>query len=485
MPRPEAFRVNYPPLLESAIREVAALLQETYGVEPRGIALLLLSGDSDVIALVKEKEGQRWEVIERAVQTAGAGFEEPLNYILMKIYHQEADRLVEGLVPPVNKRPLDWAVRLGDWTIHPWPGLLILALVLLIGFYFLVGVLGAGVLAGLLEIRLFGDIINPWFNNMLSAYVPWLWMRDLLGGEYGLITMGIRYALALVLPVVAIFFMVFTFLEDSGYLPRLALLLDASFKKIGLNGRAVIPLVLGLGCGTMATLVSRTLETRRERFITILLLALAIPCSAQLGVFLAVLSSKPLALVLWCLVVLSIIALVGRLAALALPGERPDFFMEIPPLRLPSLSNILLKTLMRVKWYAWEVIPLFLAASLVIWLGRLTGLFEQILRVSYPLISAVGLPREAAPMLLYGFFRRDYGAAFLYDLAAQGALSGNQLVVAATVLTLFVPCTAQFAVMGKLSGWKTAIGMVIFIIPFSLMTGFALNHILLWLGLTF
>ena len=277
----------------------------------------------------------------------------------------------------------------------------------------------------------------------------WHSIQTLIAFDYGIITLGLRYAVAIILPIVATFFLAFSLLEDSGYLPRLALLVDRLFKKIGLNGRAVIPITLGFGCDTMATLVSRTLETKRERVIATLLLALAIPCSAQLGVIMALLSANPASLGIWAGFVILVFLLVGYLAAQLMPGEKPAFYMELPPLRLPKLSNILEKTLSRMQWYFLEIIPFFILASVLIWVGKITGLFDAIINAAAPLMYALGLPSEAAEIFLFGFFRRDYGAAGLYDLQNSGALNGVQLVVSAVTLTLFVPCIAQFAIMIK------------------------------------
>ena len=200
-------------------------------------------------------------------------------------------------------------------------------------------------------------------------------IRELFVGEYGIITLGLRYAVGIILPIVATFFLFFSLLEDSGYFPRLALLVDRLFKKIGLTGRAVIPMVLGFGCDTMATMVTRTLETVRERIIATLLLALAIPCSAQLGVILALLSKAPGALLVWSVCLLLIFLVIGFLAARVVPGETPMFYMELPPMRLPQLSNVLTKTYTRMQWYFMEILPLFILASVLLWLGKITGFF--------------------------------------------------------------------------------------------------------------
>jgi ferrous iron transport protein B len=252
------------------------------------------------------------------------------------------------------------------------------------------------------------------------------------------------------------------------------------FKHLGLNGRAVIPLVLGFGCGTMATIVTRTLETKRERVLSTLLLSLAIPCSAQLGVMLALLAGRPTLLAVWALIVAAIFLLVGFLAARVLPGERPTFYMELPPLRLPTPGNVFVKTYTRMEWYLREVFPMFIVASVVIWFGRLTGLFELAVSALVPLVHWLGLPDQAAVAFLFGFFRRDYGAAGLYDL--QASMTGAQLLVATVTMTIFLPCIAQFSVTIKERGWKTALAMAAFIFPFAFLVGFLLNWALLTLG---
>jgi ferrous iron transport protein B len=241
-------------------------------------------------------------------------------------------------------------------------------------------------------------------------------------------------------------------------------------------------MTLGFGCGTMATLVTRTLETKRERLIATILLALAIPCSAQLGVLFAIMAGNPLATIIWATVVVLIFLIIGFLAAHILPGEKPDFYMEVPPLRMPKIRNVLMKTLTRVEWYFKEVFPMFILASVAIWIGQITGIFDMLINVlTYP-VQWIGLPPGAATAVLFGFFRRDYGAAGLFDLQQAGGLSGIQLVVAAVTLTLFVPCIAQFSVTIKERGIKTALAIALFVFPFAFFVGFLLNIILISVG---
>jgi ferrous iron transport protein B len=179
-------------------------------------------------------------------------------------------------------------------------------------------------------------------------------------------------------------------------------------------------------------------------------------------------------------VVAGVLVLVGYLAAQVLPGERPSFYIEVPPLRMPRLSNVLIKTYSRMEWYFREILPVFLIASLLIWLVNLTGLFASLVNGLEPVLTWLGLPRETAVAFIFGFFRRDYGAAGLYDV--QGVMTGAQLVVASVTLTLFVPCVAQFVVMFKERGWRMALGVVAFIFPFAFTVGWLLNNALNWLG---
>ena len=367
--------------------------------------------------------------------------------------------------------------------MHPIAGLPVLALVVYFGIYKLVGVFGAGVMVDFLEDRIFGVWINPPLTRFIHGFLPPLW-ANLIVGQYGIVTLGITYAVAIVFPIVGLFFFVFAVLEDSGYLPRLAMLIDRVFKKIGLNGRAVIPLVLGFGCDTMATMVTRVLETKRERVITTMLLALAIPCSAQSGLFLGMLSAvQPFGLLIYLFIIALIFLTTGLLAAKVLPGQKAQFYMELPPLRMPRFTNVFVKTYSRLEWYFVEILPMFILASVVLWLGSLTwnghavvfaphhGLFGLVERALDPLGAMIGLPTMAqvandpsiefsgGAILLAGFFRRDYGAAGLWHLFRSGILSPTQVLVAAVTLTLFLPCMAQFLVMKKERGLRTALAM--------------------------
>lgn len=379
-----------------------------------------------------------------------------------------------------------WQERLNRAVREPITGLPILAVVLYL-MYLAVGVFGAQTLVGLIERGLFQGYVNPAAVAAADRFIAWEPVRAFLVGEYGLITMGLQYAIAIVLPVVATFFLAFGFLEDSGYIPRLAIFSDRIFRAMGLNGKAVLPMVLGLGCDTMATMTTRVLGTPKERLIAVLLLALGVPCSAQLATILGILGGISFAALTTLFgVVLLQMFIVGFLAARALPGERSEFIMELPPLRWPLWRNILHKTVMRVQWYLGEAVPLFLIGTALLFVLSRTGGLAIITRAAEPLVSGLlGLPADAAGVFVMGFLRRDYGAAGLFQMAHAGRLAPVQAVVALTVMTLFVPCVANFLMMVKEQRLKPALAILGVVTVIALGTGIVLNAVLRGLHVTF
>jgi ferrous iron transport protein B len=228
----------------------------------------------------------------------------------------------------------------------------------------------------------------------------------------------------------------------------------------------------------MLRVVTRTLETRRERILATFLLSLTIPCSAQLGVILALLSDSFLSLTIWGCYILLIFGIIGRLSGSLLPGNSSSFYMEIPPLRLPMLSNVLHKAFIRMWWYFIEILPIFIITSIVLWIGDRAGVLTYIIYSMQPVMSSLSLPIETAQPFLLGFFRRDYGAAGLYGMATSHSLSKEQLLIASVTLTLFVPCIAQVAVMIKERGVFISIIMLCSIIFLAFMGGLLLSKIL-------
>jgi ferrous iron transport protein B len=236
-------------------------------------------------------------------------------------------------------------------------------------------------------------------------------------------------------------------------------------------------MVLGLGCDTMATMTTRILGTPKERLIAITLLALGVPCSAQLATIMGILGGiSVMALLTLFGVVLAQMIFVGFLAARALPGDRSEFVLELPPIRLPRLKNLTTKTLLRVRWYLGEAVPLFLVGTALLFLLDRTGILTFITTAARPVVTgALGLPVESGEVFVMGFLRRDYGAAGLFTLAKNGALSGVQSLVALTVMTLFVPCVANLLMIIRERGLLTGLAILAAVTVIALGTGTALR----------
>jgi ferrous iron transport protein B len=374
--------------------------------------------------------------------------------------------------------------RLADAMVHPVFGWPFVGLALWLT-YLIVGQFGAGTAVDFVENTLFNEYINPFLIGLVN-YIPWDIVRDLLVGEFGIITMALTYAIAIVLPIVFFFFIVFGALEDSGYLPRLAVVLNNAMQRVGLNGKAVLPMVLGLGCDTMATLTTRILDTKKEKMLVTLLLALAVPCAAQLAVIFALAASMPgWVMLTWGGVIVGCMAGVGWAASKLIPGDRSLFLLELPPLRIPSMGNILQKTWARMRWYLEEAVPLFVIGTVLLFVLDRTGILPLIEKAAAPVVvSLLNLPAEAAAAFVAGFLRRDYGAVFLGEAAEAGLLSPVQVTTALVTLTLFIPCVANFLVMIRERGWKTAGLMAAFIVPFAFLVGAAVNFALRAVGLS-
>jgi ferrous iron transport protein B len=384
-------------------------------------------------------------------------------------------------------RDRSFAHEMGVWTRRVSTGIPILLAVLVLVYEF-VGYTGAQTLVGLLEKVLFGQYLMPFLQQSLAPG----FLHEFLAGKYGMISMGLTYAIAIVLPVIGTFFIAFSLLEDSGYLPRLSILADRLLRSMGLNGKAALPLVLGLGCCTMATMTTRILSSRKERLIATLLLALGIPCSAQLGVILGIaagFSAKATILVIG--VVVSQLFLVGFLASKLIRGRSSEFIFEIPPIRVPQVKNVLLKTAYRIRWYMTEAVPLFLCGTLALFLldslkVEGTSLLEWLQVAAEPvLVRVLHLPAQAVGVFVLGFLRRDYGAAGLFAMARNGMMTAQQTVVSLIVITLFVPCLASFLVIIKERGFRQAIAITAFIIPFAVTVGAAVSWFLRTFDVTF
>ena len=348
------------------------------------------------------------------------------------------------------------------------------------------------------SVRFVGEyLIKYIFDPLFASYLPVVtWLSNLFGPgilrdifigtlingnvdytqSMGLLTTGLYVPIAMVLPYVFAFYLVLGILEDSGYLPRLATLVDNIMHKVGMHGLAIVPMLLGLGCNVPGALSTRILETRRQRFIASTLMAIAIPCMAQTAMVFGLLGRygiKGLGIVYATLFVVWVVT--GLILNKAIGGSTPETFMEIPPYRLPYLGSLMKKLWMRIRSFLTSAVPYVFLGVLIVNLLYFSGIITLLGNLSAPLVVKVlGLPKEAVAALLMGFLRKDVAVGMLLPLN----LTMNQLIVASVVLTMYFPCIATFVVLFRELGAKDLIKSTLIMIFAAFLVGGLLNMIL-------
>ncbi len=338
-------------------------------------------------------------------------------------------------------------------------------------------------------------MLDPLFNNLWAPVV--LRLSDLLGGagllhgilvgkiiggemnfveSFGLLTTGLYVPFAMVLPYILSFYLVLGLLEDVGYLPRVAVLMDTIMHRLGLHGYAIIPTMLGLGCNVPAILATRILESKRERFIAATLISIAVPCAALQAMIFGLVGyhgGQYVAMVYGTLFVVWVI--LGFILNRVVKGFSPELLIEMPPYRLPQWRTVLQKLWMRVYSFLVEAIPIILAAVLVINILYTLGVFHAIASFTAPEVTGLlGLPEEAVVALVIGFLRKDVALGMLAPLG----LTAGQLVIGSVVLAMFFPCIATFVVLIRELGVVDMLKAAGIMIIAALLVGGALNLIL-------
>ncbi|RAK10316.1 ferrous iron transport protein B [Halanaerobium saccharolyticum] len=367
---------------------------------------------------------------------------------------QRVDQITDQVLS-YDQNTSQLARKIGAYMLKPVTAIPML-LVLLYIIYQFIGVFVAQTVVGVTEELIFVENYEPFVRNIIANTIGLEnFFGQLLAGEYGILTMAVTYIFGLLLPLVAGFYFLLSILEDSGYLPRIAVLMDRLLQKIGLNGRAIIPMLLGFGCVTMATITTRLLGTKRERIISIFLLGLAIPCSAQLGVIAGLIAQLDVFYILvYVLTIFAVYVLAGTFLNKVLPGESSDLLIDLPPIRLPDLKNVFNKTYQQTAAFVKEAGPIFVLGAALITVMQKTGLLALITRGAEPItVNWLGLPAETATAFVMGIIRRDFGAAGLTSIA----LTPAQITISLITLTLFVPCIAAMMIMIKERNFKESV----------------------------
>ncbi|HTY09035.1 MAG TPA: fused ferrous iron transport protein A/B [Candidatus Edwardsbacteria bacterium] len=370
--------------------------------------------------------------------------------------------------------------RLEEASVRPLSGTLI-ALLVLAGSFAVVRLIGEGLITYALD---------PFFQKLYGPFVFWAtgfvrigWLRAVLLGttpefmtSFGALTTGVYIPLAVVLPYIVSFYLVLGFLEDAGYLPRLAVLLDRVMHRLGLHGYAAMPLVLSCGCKVPGVLGLRILESKREKFIALALLLLAAPCLPQSAMMVSLLSPYGAGYVLLTFAVLAAVAVANSvLLNRMIKGASPEIVMEIPPYQVPHAGTMLRKLWFRIRTFLLDAAPMIVLGILIVNVLDLLGAVRLLGTLARPLVvNVLGLPERAVSVVVLGFLRKDISIALLLPLN----LSAKQAVTASLFLVMYLPCVATFAVAAREAGWRSMAKLIAVTLGWAGAVGWAVN--MLW-----
>ncbi|MBF0384254.1 MAG: ferrous iron transporter B [Candidatus Omnitrophica bacterium] len=467
--------IKYGFKIESAIIDVMSALPFEMPFKFKASVLLLLM-DPFLEKSLEKKHGR--EMIERT------------RLEISRIRRQSQDKIHRD----INSKRHQWVSNISNVTVkkdtpdkefsqdfaracrHPVLGIPILLLFL--SFVYLSVVYISTALTKFLEVY----IVTPTVDFIQSLSLPLFW-NDLLIGQHGIITLGVFNALCTVLPIISVFFFVFGFFEDSGYISNFCVLTKRLFEKIGVTGKAITSFVLGFACKTMATLNTKCLPNRKEKLITVFLISFAIPCSSQLGLDLAILSKVGITAFLIAFGTLTFYAvLAGVILNKVLKDDLSNCFIEvIPPMHLPSIKGIALKTYHRMISFLKESMPIFVLSAIVLFAVDKLGILPMIKKGMNPLIvSWMGLPSDILDVFMLSLATRSAAAGLIFNMVDSGALNFTQSIVAVVVTTTFLPCFSNIIAIGKEMGIKAAITISGAIVIVSFFLGGVLNWLLIF-----
>lgn len=390
-----------------------------------------------------------------------------------------------GKVQNITHRHPSWLETLQNASLKPLTGIPLAILVMFLSFKIIIGV-GEYVHEVIFDELIFERLYGPLIAR-LSIYLQEGFWHDVLIGKLvngeicfeeslGMLTTGVFVAIGLVLPFLVIFYLVLGILEDSGYLPRLAIMVDRIMHRIGLHGYAIVPMILGLGCNVPAALAVRNLESKRERFIACTVMAVAVPCMAQIALIFGLVGRYGGAYLAVVFATLFLIwSVLGLLLDRVMPGYTPSMVIEIPPYRIPHLKSQLKKLAMRMKHFIYHAIPYIFGGIFFINILYTVGVVDYLAALFEPVVKGtLGLPGEAISTLLIGFVRKDVAVAMLEPFN----LSASQFVTGAVVLATYFPCAATFSILVRELGIKDMFVSAVIMVLTAGAAGTALNLLL-------
>jgi ferrous iron transport protein B len=438
----------------------------------RKVATLLLLADPFVADYLRAEYGRdKVAQLESQVSRVRRQFRGNFGRVLNNKRSRWVDDIVEDTTRKQKITPGEFSKTFGRLSRHPVFGIPILLMVILIMYLLVVNV--ANVIAGWMNQTLWLPV-----ESKVNSLVTIGWLNDFLIGDYGVLSLGLANAFLTILPILTVFFIAFNILEDIGYIPNLCVLTKRIFDKLGLSGSATMPLVLGFGCKTMATLTTKSLRSRKERYIAIYLIAFAIPCAAQMALNMSILGRMGITAFV---IAFSVLAFVEIAAGVTLnkilkEEERSDFLQELPAIRLPNPKAVFVKTYYRLLWFIKEAVPVFIIAAVVLFVIDRVGLLDATKNVLKPIVNGLlGLPLQMVDALILCMARHEAAAGLIIKLIKAGQLNYIQCIVSVVITTMFVPCFANIMAMIKELGARRAITMAVIINATAFLIAACLN----------
>lgn len=450
--------INYGEEIEKGIASVESLLPETI-VCRRKISILLLQEDPFIAQEIKNRvDSHTYLELMNTVASTRRFFSR--SNICRRISNKRnawVDEICEKVVKIQKQRKDQILQHFAHLSRHPFWGLPILTAFVAVTYLCVVHI--AGYIEGILS----GHVVDPivaFLENNIT--VPWI--AELLVGHYGVLTLGLFNAFCTVLPILSVFFLLFGALEDSGYIPNLCVLTNRLFQKIGITGKSIMPMVLGFGCKTMATLTTRGLSSKKEKYIAIYLIAFAIPCSAQLGLNMAILGKMGIYAFIIAFAALAGVEIFAGavLNRILKEDKKSDFIQELPPIRIPNIKAVVVKTYYRLVWFLREAVPIFVIAAIALFLFDKSGGLEVLKTIFSPVVVGwLGLPIDIVEALILVMARHEAAAGLLLKMVNAGQLNWMQSIVAVVITTMFVPCFANIVAMCKETSVKVGLLMAL------------------------
>lgn len=478
MARKGTWRIDYGDVIENGLLAIEARLKKDFPYKSAA-ALLILRKDPFILKdLGKGRDEFDVAALEKEAERIASPILGNINHFISTRRNRWIDDAAEGVIRKQKVAPREFTQGFARLSRHPLFGIPVLLLVIYIMFLLVVNV---------------ANVLSEWMTNALwvpaqgviSSVIPSGFWHDILIGDYGVLSLGLANALLTVLPILSVFFLLFNTLEDVGYIANLTVLTKRVLGRLGLSGGAIMPLVLGFGCKTMATLTTKTLGSRKERYIAIYLIAFAIPCSAQLGLKMSILGRMGLGAFA---IAFSVLAIAGAVAGISLnrilkeKEARMAFIQELPAIRIPNLRGVLQKTYYRINWFLKESLMVFIYAALALFTIDRLGILDAGKRALSPIVEGfLGLPLAMVDAIILAFARQEAAAGLLMNIVKKGQLDYTQCIVAVIITTLFAPCFANIMAMVREVGGKSAVAMLASISVSAILTAGALNWILVFL----